>query len=95
MNNNSQNHILTIEQAVEKTYATIHALRYAVRTSRIPYLKIKGRVYFAVDDLEGWLESRRKALKAVLTLRQLREEQKSISRKLKAIKRDFKRRWVK
>lgn len=91
----TKDELLNFEQACLKYELDAGLLRYAIRSGKIAYLKVKGKVYFKSDDLEIWLMARYRCFQDATALKQLRNEQKAIQRRIRAFNRDFKRGWVK
>jgi excisionase family DNA binding protein len=52
--------ILTLEQACELTTLAPSTMRLYARTRRIPSFKLGTRVRFSREDLEAWLQARRR-----------------------------------
>lgn len=88
MNINNQNELITFKEACFLLGANIHALRYAVRTSKIPYSIVGGKVYFNRSKLTEWLNRRLEASVHRYTFRELRQQQRAIT---KEIRQAFKR----
>ncbi|MFN3698186.1 MAG: hypothetical protein ACK4VO_12175 [Pseudobdellovibrio sp.] len=85
MLNNSENELITIKEASVLLKANIHALRYAVRVSRIPYSRVNGRIYFNKSRIIEWVNRRIEISEDRILLKALRKQQRAIIREIKQL----------